>query len=37
MVDCFYTLLDLLKAKRNLYVTGTVIKNGLPKEGNIPG
>jgi hypothetical protein len=33
-VDRFYTSMDLLKAldKMNLYVTGTVMKNRLPKE-----
>jgi hypothetical protein len=37
-VDCFYTFLDFLKAmdKMNLYVTGTVMKNCLPKEVIIP-
>jgi Transposase IS4 len=36
-VDHFYTLLDLLKEldKMNLYVTGTVMRNRLPKEVTI--
>ena len=37
-IDCFYTLVELIKAldKMDLYITGTLMKNCSPKELQIP-